>query len=249
MSILKESLLNNPAHLWIGRQKDLFNKTVEFLQKIFCKNNCCFTCTTCRQIAEQQYHNIVWINPEKKYTLKHLEVITKTINFSLEKDQHLFFVLQDAEFLTPACSNSLLKSVEEPPPGYHFIFLAERQNYIMPTIQSRCAIKVFYNQENEDHNSFVQFFTASNLLCASDFLNFLNKKPPTEQETVEYIDTILSHWNNKTKNYFLNNDQQKYKESLTICKKITAILEKTPMPGSSKLFWRNFYLQMQNISL
>ena len=35
MSILKESLLNNPAHLWIGRQKDIFNKTVEFLQKIY----------------------------------------------------------------------------------------------------------------------------------------------------------------------------------------------------------------------
>ena len=49
------------------------------------------------------------------------------------ENQHYFFVIQKADLLTLACSNRLLKPIEEPPAGYHFIFLSESLDQIIPT--------------------------------------------------------------------------------------------------------------------
>ncbi len=47
-------------------------------------------------------------------------------------------VLDGAEYLSTEASNSLLKILEEPPPGVFFLLLVSREGMILPTVASRC---------------------------------------------------------------------------------------------------------------
>ena len=139
-----------PAQLWIGKPLALHDITTKYLQQQLCSNNGCGVCTTCFQIKQEQHHAALWLQPEKtQYTIATLDPIFKTISYALAPDQPFFIIIQKADLLTQLCANSLLKSLEEPPAGYHFILLAEREDQILPTIHSRCVVKQF--KDKTDH--------------------------------------------------------------------------------------------------
>jgi len=232
------------AQLWIGNHEHLVSKAKEDLQNIFCDNAGCRTCIVCQLINKEQHHGAIWLKPEKMYTRNEIQVIFNTISFKLEKNQKLFFIIQHADFLTDACANSLLKSVEEPPEGYHFIFLAERLSQILPTIQSRCIINFFYQEaESYTDNQLIAIFKSENLCTPAVFLQIFDEEKPSEKETIELLDTLLKHWLKQTKAAALENDQKRYSIAKTKVEKLKRALEYSPMPGSSKIFWRNLYLQ------
>src|SRR6266436_289671 len=128
-----------PAQLWIGQHTNALKEVESFLQTILCKNSSCNTCITCMQIREKQHHAIMWLHPEKNYTVDQFEDVFNILSYQLQPDEHFFFIIQKADFLTPTCANKLLKPMEEPPRGYHFILIAERTEQILPTIRSRCV--------------------------------------------------------------------------------------------------------------
>src|SRR5437016_10939055 len=119
-----------PAQLWIGQHQQTIVEIEQLLQKLLCKNNGCNSCITCMQIREKQHHAIMWLHPEKNYTLDQLEDLFATLTFQQEPGKHFFFIIQKADFLTAACANKLLKPMEEPPAGYHFILMAEHPEQI-----------------------------------------------------------------------------------------------------------------------
>ena len=47
-------------------------------------------------------------------------------------------LVEPAELLNESSANALLKLVEEPPPGTHILFVAERPSQLKPTLRSRC---------------------------------------------------------------------------------------------------------------
>jgi len=53
------------------------------------------------------------------------------------------FVVHEAELMSPAAQNSLLKTLEEPPPGVTIILVAERPEEMLATTLSRCAVVRF----------------------------------------------------------------------------------------------------------
>lgn len=50
------------------------------------------------------------------------------------------FVVKEAELMSAAAQNALLKTLEEPPPGVRIILLAEQPEQLLPTTLSRCAM-------------------------------------------------------------------------------------------------------------
>ncbi len=239
------SLSIPPAQLWLGAHEALLEKTVEFLQKTFCTRDACATCTTCRKIREQQFHAAVWLYPEKSYTLDYIKTMLQPMSFALPEKQHFFFILQKADFLTTACANSLLKSVEEPPTGYHFIFLAQRQEHILPTIRSRCITTSFYSAEQQlSLSPLFNLFTLTTSYTPADFLKLLGTLKITERETIEIIDGLLQHWLKKY-NQSLVDDNAREKE---LAGKMVGVMKEAlkmpPMPGGSKLFWKNLFLKV-----
>jgi len=235
--------MNSQAQLFIGPHSHTTQQVEHLLQKKFCKNDGCKTCVVCKKITDRQHHGIIWLSSEKQYTREQLEPIFKTISFALEPGQNLFFVLQKADFLTAACANSLLKSVEEPPPGYHFIFLAERTQQVLPTIRSRCTTHNLYGEKTAEDRQFADIFKKKTNCAPAAFDKLLWQKKPTERETVELIDELLHYWIEENKKN-IGTEKNKAPEMVTL---LTYALQNPPMPGSSKIFWRNFYLQMSQV--
>ena len=241
-------ITGHPSHLWIGNESTLIKKTEEALQRVFCKDNGCGTCVTCKQIIDRQYSDLLWLCPEKNYTLDQLEPVFKTASFALDAQQVFFFVLQKADFFNQSCANALLKILEEPPTGYHFILLAERMEYMLPTIRSRCLIAQFQSIERQQEvHQIVSWFKQLNFPDAAIFGQKVDQANLSDRESLVFVDELFAYW---TEQYSQNTDDEKkmkkIQKIITILKKA---LEQPPMPGSSKIFWKDLYLQIIFLSL
>lgn len=221
-----------PAQLWIGSHDNALHKVEQFLQQMLCKNSGCNTCTTCMQIREKQHHALMWLHPEKNYTLDQLDDLFATLSFQLQPDELFFFIIQKADFLTPACANKLLKPMEEPPRGYHFILLAEHAEQILPTIRSRCVVYTLETTTapHSSHPLFENFTTKYS--TSAEFSKIIDSANINERESIELLDQIIRYWLTTDPTLFL------------LITKLQQAQLHPPMPGSTTIFWRNLYLQL-----
>jgi DNA polymerase-3 subunit delta' len=65
------------------------------------------------------------------------------------------FIIHDAEKMLPASSNTLLKTLEEPPPHTHFILLTSQPELLLPTIISRCCKIPFFPIPDDELATFI----------------------------------------------------------------------------------------------
>jgi len=231
----------SPAHLWLGNHELLAERVTSYLQQRLCHEKGCGVCVSCHQLRQQQHHAVIWICPEKSYTLSTIQIIHEQLAFALPDDQELFFILQKADSLTTQCANALLKSIEEPPRGYHFILCAQRAEYVLPTIASRCVTTSFLHEQPEQgYHQLLTFFQSTAPADPIAFDKELQKNTPSEQQSLELIDALLLYWAKKyNQAVAAQSDTTCAARALDICKEA---LKRPPMPGSSKLFWRNIFL-------
>ncbi len=235
-----------PAHLLIGSCDAALKKSVTLLQKALCAAQGCGICNTCRMIKERRHYSIMWIAPEKNYTRDQFVPLFEQIAFELDTNEQFFFVIEKADFLTPACANSLLKSLEEPPHGYQFLLLAQRLNAVMPTIRSRCTVhQLARSSAPYANHPLFDFFTSITFHDPTIFSNAVGQSGITERETVELLDALLAHWIGIYRTAIAKSDAMKRNESSNVIEILSAAHEKPPMPGSSKLFWKDIFLAIK----
>lgn len=233
-----------PAQLWLGSPNFTELEALKYLQEQLCAHGGCSVCSTCTQLFDKQHHALLWLMPEKQYTLESLEPIKTACAYALEDQEHFFFVLPKAELLSVACQNSLLKTIEEPPHGYHFILLALGKDFILPTIQSRCIIKQFKQDQGSTHPLY-NFFATSNQTDPSVLLKILEEHKPSEQESIGLINQLLAFWVTTYKRCAHEPTSQRYKQAERIITILNDGIMNPPMPGSSALFWKNVFIQLQ----
>lgn len=242
----EKNTLIPPAQLFVGPHEITTAHTQEYLQEIFCPNNNCKTCRACHAIRQHQHHAVLWLSPEKQYTRESIADIFQTITLALDPEQNFFFVLEYAERLHHAAANSLLKSVEEPPPGYHFIFLTERPHQLLSTITSRCTITVLKETSAiTTHIELLEAFTTNPIASPLAFVQIVDKSSITEHESAQLIDTIYMFWSNQVKKAIADNNSTLYEQATKKINVIKHAIEYPPMPGSSKLYWKNLFMQLQ----
>ncbi len=156
-----------------------------------------------------------------------------------------FFIIQKADALTAACGNQLLKSIEEPPPGYHFLLLTDKANDILPTIRSRCVTKTWYTQNSTtEHQAIIDCFIKKSTVSPSAFVSIVETSKINEHGTKEIVETLLTHWGQQYKKALLKNNTDAIRLALYMIEHIKQAIVMPPMPGSSKLFWKNLFLQI-----
>jgi hypothetical protein len=239
------------AQLWIGEDTTLLQNVQNYLHTIFCPKQGCGNCPIYLQINHQQHHACLWFSPEgNTYTLDLIKPFFSTIARSLNDHEKFFFIFQHADFFSSACSNSLLKSIEEPPPGYHMIFLAQNLHNVSPTLRSRCIIsQITTDAALSKPYDLLPFFIEQ----SSDFEQFvltLDRSLLDDRTTQEMLEQIISYWSQEYKKYLLTNHVTNHatdheQRILNIIKIVRDSFEKLPMPGSAKIFWKNLFLKMQ----
>lgn len=255
-----------PTRLVVGELEQIQNLVELAIRSNFCeqKNNSdstnsivsiqdCF-CLECRRIKNHQHPFMVWINPEKNYSVDDVEIIFDRTKFALDEGQTFFFVLDQASSLNSATANKLLKVLEEPPTGYKFILLAENINTLPATVISRSHIIKIANEDKQTPQlAFLKYFTApENLPDPILFDQELKKAGLSEQECVELCYDLMEYFVNKQKSNkkeILNQVQDDkilkyFRNGLEIIQKR---LHKPPCPGSSNMFLKLLYLDFCQI--
>lgn len=235
MNIEKLPLTNlPPVQLWIF--DDPIDKTEkQYLKMFFCiQNNACDTCYGCNAIDQNQHPNVMHIAPP--YTLESINPIKEKIAFLLESDQRYFFIIPYAEKLLTATANALLKILEEPPKGYHFILQTNHQEKILPTIASRSVI--FHFKSNNSlfiENKFqplIDHFLEIKPLTADLFLTLIDSLEITEQESTLILTYLLSKEQMQI--------QKKESPKISIYMNHLSIIDSTT---NIKFLWRNLFLE------
>ncbi len=241
---MKTPVSSSPAQLWIGQHATVEKEVIVYLQQLLCSYKGCTTCSTCQLIEQQQHPSCLWFKPQGNYTLEIIKPFFSIISRSLHEDQNFFFIFQHADFLSISCTNSLLKSIEEPPPGYRMLFLTENLPAVAPTLRSRCSIIFKQTQESELIPDLAHYFTKLKPSDPETFLSFLEKATIDERTSMQALTYLVNFWTQLYTSSLTNNTA-----SLEDIEQKVAILnnafQKLPMPGSGQNFWKNLFLQMQ----
>lgn len=100
------------------------------------KAEACGRCSSCRQLQSGQHPALFHLQPQgRRLGIDQIRRIRS--KFYLEGGNRVCLV-EEAEQMTPEACASLLKILEEPPPGLYFILLAGRPQRLPGTIVSRC---------------------------------------------------------------------------------------------------------------
>ncbi|OQA35878.1 MAG: DNA polymerase III subunit delta' [Candidatus Dependentiae bacterium ADurb.Bin331] len=241
---MNNAFTNHSTHLIVGPHDETRAYIIKSLQQLWCAHNGCSTCGVCASVVAQQHHALFWLTPNPQYTLEQIDLLIEKTAFTLEPYNYFFCIIEKADFLTLASANRLLKTLEEPPRGYHFILQAPRIESILPTIASRCLITPIYSTKSVlvSHPIAVVFI---NLQFAHPdiFLKLIDDHELTDRETTELIDQLLHYWLVQTIHDQGENCAKT--KSHIMSQLLKEALNNPPMPGSSKLFWKNLFLKTQ----
>lgn len=237
-----------PTQLWIGHEKQLEEAADLFLAQTFCPykssgKGC--ACPSCINIYKRQHSQIMWLTPQRAhYVLDDIEIVFSITRLQLEQQEQFFIVFKRAHLLGTTCSNKLLKLLEEPPHGYHFLLLSNNLHALPATIKSRAFIKELSFSTQEINHKLLFFFMNDNFRPV-EFEATLKETSPNETESKDLLNELLRIYITKFRTKITNassDDTEELTLILGIQTYLTQALQKPPQPGSAAIFWKNIYL-------
>ncbi|MES1948840.1 DNA polymerase III subunit delta' [Salinisphaera sp. C84B14] len=103
----------------------------------------CGHCAACRQRQAETHPDISRLTPEetgKLIKVDQVRAFSQRLQLTPQYDSGRIGWIDPAEALSPSAANSLLKTLEEPPPACHIVLVTDRVSALMPTIRSRCQL-------------------------------------------------------------------------------------------------------------
>jgi DNA polymerase-3 subunit delta' len=128
-----------------------------FAQLLNCERpdgDACGRCAACRKIEGGNHPDVRVLDiahgryleaPSKDYKGKEIPVdqiraLRHDAAYPPYEGKRKVYIIADAERMSPSASNSLLKTLEEPPARVTFLLVAESSVALLPTITSRCQL-------------------------------------------------------------------------------------------------------------
>ncbi len=135
-----------PFHAYIfhgdvGVGKETMAKT--FAAGLMCQGDSekpCGNCVSCHQLESGNHPDVIWVKRERSSL--GVDEIREQLCNSMEikpfSSPYKIYIVQEAEKMTEAAQNALLKTIEEPPEYGVVILLTSNLSELLTTIQSRC---------------------------------------------------------------------------------------------------------------
>ncbi len=102
----------------------------------------CGECPSCRKILERKSPDVIFINSGGKATLgvDVARFIKEDVVVMPNDLDDKFYIIEDADKMTPQAQNAILLTLEEPPSFVHFFLLCKNAELLLETIRSRAPI-------------------------------------------------------------------------------------------------------------
>lgn len=105
----------------------------------------CKECVSCRQMESGNQPDVIWVTMEKASlgVDEIREQLCNTMDIKPFSSPYKIYLVPEAEKMTEAAQNALLKTIEEPPEYGIVILMTSNISALLPTIQSRCLTMEF----------------------------------------------------------------------------------------------------------
>ena len=105
----------------------------------------CKECVSCRQMESGNQPDVIWIKREQvSLGVDEIrEQLCNTMDIKPFSSPYKIYLVPEAEKMTEAAQNALLKTIEEPPEYGIVILMTSNISALLPTIQSRCLTMEF----------------------------------------------------------------------------------------------------------
>ena len=103
----------------------------------------CDECLSCRKIDKEIHPDVNWITPEGAGGVIKIEKIRwlkKNISLKPYEAKFKFYIVDKAHQMPNEAANSLLRTLEEPPPNSILILISDKPERLLSTIKSRCQM-------------------------------------------------------------------------------------------------------------
>lgn len=120
---------------------------LHFAKTFLCKSTSkkpCGICESCRLIdiennsfAHPDFYLLTAEEAGKDIKIEQVKEMAKQAAFAPVLSEHKVCIIDDAGQMTAEAANSLLKLLEEPPPGWLFILITQQAERLLPTVLSR----------------------------------------------------------------------------------------------------------------
>lgn len=133
----------------------------------------CGACPACARIGKFQYpaaddkdeyKKLLWsehrdvglvLPYNRNVYIQAVRELERESNFRPVEGNARVFIIENAESLTDASANALLKTLEEAPPSTHIVLVTSRPSSLLPTIRSRCQTVRFAPLTSEELEGFL----------------------------------------------------------------------------------------------
>lgn len=112
----------------------------------------CMSCHSCKQFISGNHPDIRWVTHEKPASISVEDIriqVNNDIMIRPYEYKRKIYIIDEAEKMTVASQNALLKTIEEPPEYAVLLLLTLNKEMLLQTILSRCVVMDFRPVKNE----------------------------------------------------------------------------------------------------
>ncbi len=159
----------------------------------------CGECDNCLEITGGTSLDVIEIDGASNRGVEEIRSLREAVKFVPVKSKYKVIIVDEVHMLTEQAFNALLKTLEEPPVYFIFIFATTDQHKIPVTILSRCQRYEFKKISYEEMNSNLKnILVKENIEYEEDALNYIIRNSDgCMRDALSLLDQIIAYGGGK----------------------------------------------------